>query len=117
MKNIILVVIVFCLTILSAYFMITTDNKQEDKKDAHKEKTEQASKKKEKAQKKQENEPKIKTQKDLSKVIYSDKDEQAKMNAYNEAIDKGILPRSNNYQEAVYAYEESVWLKNNTGTE
>ncbi|WP_237727758.1 hypothetical protein [Mammaliicoccus vitulinus] len=97
--------------------MITTDNKQEDKKDASKEKTEQASKKKEKAQKKQENEPKIKTQKDLSKVIYSDKDEQAKMNAYNEAIDKGILPRSNNYQEAVYAYEESVWLKNNAGTE
>ncbi|PTI83991.1 hypothetical protein, partial [Mammaliicoccus vitulinus] len=116
-KNIILVVIIFCLTVLSAYFMITTDNKQEDKKDASKEKTEQASKKKEKAQKKQENEPKIKTQKDLSKVIYSDKDEQAKMNAYNEAIDKGILPRSNNYQEAVYAYEESVWLKNNAGTE
>ena len=112
MKNIMLVVIIFCLTILSAYFMITTDNKQEDKKDASKEKTEQASKKKEKTQKKQENEPIIKTQKDLAEIIYSKKDEQTKMNAYNQAIDKGILPRSNNYQEAVYAYEESARLEN-----
>lgn len=35
------------------------------------------------------------------------------MNAYNEAIEKGILPRSHNYQEAVYAYEESVWQGEN----
>lgn len=35
------------------------------------------------------------------------------MNAYNEAIKKGILPRSHNYQEAVYAYEESVGMLEN----
>lgn len=113
MKNIILVFIVFCLTIFSAYFMITTDSEQEDKKYSKQEKTEQASEKKEKTQKKEEKKLDIKTQQDLSEIIYSKKDEQTKMNAYNEAIDKGIIPRSNNYQESVYAYEESVWLKNN----
>jgi len=47
--------------------------------------------------------------------MYSKQDEQTKMNAYNEAIKKGILPRSHNYQEAVYAYEESVLLSRNDG--
>ncbi|PTJ75011.1 hypothetical protein BUZ84_14095 [Mammaliicoccus sciuri] len=115
MKNIILVVIIFCLTVLSAIYMMTTDNDSEDSKATKQEKTEQAAKKKEKTQKKQEKEFNIKTQEDLAEIIYSKQDEQTKMNAYNEAIKKGILPRSHNYQEAVYAYEESVWLKNNGG--
>ncbi len=117
MKNIILVAFIFCLTVLSAYFMMTTDNKSDDQKDSKKHKTEQTSKKKEKNEKKQDKALNIKTQKDVSEIIYSNKDEQTKMNAYNEAIKKDIFPRSNNYQEAVYAYEESVWLKNNVNNE
>ncbi|WP_259341922.1 hypothetical protein, partial [Mammaliicoccus sciuri] len=113
LKNIILVVIIFCLTVLSAIYMMTTDNDSEDSKATKQEKTEQAAKKKEKTQKKQEKEFNIKTQEDLAEIIYSKQDEQTKMNAYNEAIKKGILPRSHNYQEAVYAYEESVWLNKN----
>lgn len=93
--------------------MITTDNEAKDSKKTKQEKTEQTSKKKEPHQKKQDKEMNIKTQEDLADIIYSKQDEQTKMNAYNEAIKKGILPRSHNYQEAVYAYEESVWLSKN----
>ena len=93
--------------------MMTTDNDSEDSKATKQEKTEQAAKKKEKTQKKHEKEFNIKTQEDLAEIIYSKQDEQTKMNAYNEAIEKGILPRSHNYQEAVYAYEESVWQGEN----
>ncbi len=100
---------------MSAVLMITTDNVDKDSKDAKQKKTEQTAKKKEKTQKKQEKEINIKTQEDLAEIIYSKQDEQTKMNAYNGAIKKGILPRSHNYQEAVYAYEESVWLKKNSG--
>ena len=113
LKNIILVVIIFCLTVLSAIYMMTTDNDSEDSKATKQEKTEQAAKKKEKTQKKHEKEFNIKTQEDLAEIIYSKQDEQTKMNAYNEAIKKGILPRSHNYQEAVYAYEESVGMLEN----
>ncbi|MBN4910821.1 hypothetical protein IDG46_12820 [Staphylococcus sp. EG-SA-13] len=113
MKNILLVATIFCLTVLSAIYMTTTDKGEKDSKGTKQEKTEQAAEKKEKTQKKQEKELIIKTQEDLAEIIYSKQDEQTKMNAYNEAIQKGILPRSNNYQEAVYAYEESVSLKNN----
>ncbi len=93
--------------------MTTTDKDAKDSKGTKQEKTEQAAKKKEKTQKKQEKELIIKTQEDLAEIIYSQKGEQEKMNAYNEAIKNGILPRSHNYQEAVYAYEESVWLSKN----
>ncbi|MCJ1782873.1 MULTISPECIES: hypothetical protein [Mammaliicoccus] len=113
MKNILLVGIIFCLTILSAVLMITTDNKDKDSKKTKEEKTEQTTKKKEPQQKKLDKAMNIKTQEDLADIIYSKQDEQTKMNAYNEAIKKGILPRSHNYQEAVYAYEESVWLSKN----
>ncbi|MCD8825168.1 hypothetical protein [Mammaliicoccus sciuri] len=113
MKNILLVAIIFCLTVLSAVLMIRTDTDHKDSKKTKQEKTEQSTKKKEKSQKIQEKEINIKTQEDLVKIIYSKQDEQTKMNAYNEAIQKGILPRSHNYQEAVYAYEESVWLSKN----
>lgn len=113
MKNILLVTTIFCLTVLSAIYMMTTDNDSKDSKGTKHEKTEQAAKRKEKTQKKQEKEFNIKTQEDLAEIIYSKQDEQTKMNAYIEAIEKGILPRSHNYQEAVYAYEESVWLSKN----
>ncbi|MFI3130526.1 hypothetical protein ACODQN_13455 [Mammaliicoccus sciuri] len=113
MKNIIFVAAIFCLTVLSAIYMIKNDNNSTDSKDTKQEKTDQATKKKSKTQNKPEKDLNIKTEKDLAKIIYSEEDEQTKMNAYNEAIKKGILPRSNNYQESVYAYEESVWLKNN----
>ncbi len=105
MKNIILVAFIFCLTVLSAYFMMTTDNKSDDQKDSKKHKTEQTSKKQAKALN-------IKTQKDVSEIIYSNKDEQTKMNAYNEAVKKEIIPRSNNYQNAELAFEESLKIKN-----
>ncbi len=113
LKNIFLVTTIFCLTVLSAILMMTTDDDTKGSKDIKQEKIEQAAKKKEKTQKNQKKELEIKTQEDLAKIIYSKQDEQTKMNAYNEAVKKGILPRSNNYQESVYAYEESVWLKNN----
>jgi len=113
LKNIIFVAAIFCLTVLSAIYMIKNDNNSTDSKDTKQEKTDQATKKKSKTQNKPEKDLNIKTEKDLAKIIYSEEDEQTKMNAYNEAIKKGILPRSNNYQESVYAYEESVWLKNN----
>ncbi|MEX5943385.1 hypothetical protein AB6G71_14300 [Mammaliicoccus sciuri] len=71
--------------------MMTTDNKSDNQKDSKKHKTEQTSKKKEKTEKKHDNELNIKTQKDLSEIIYSNKDEQTKMNAYNEAIKKRYL--------------------------
>ncbi len=93
--------------------MMTTDNDSKNSKGTKHEKTEQAAKKKENTQKKHDKEFNIKTQEDLAEIIYSKQDEQTKMNAYNEAIKKGILPRSHNYQEAVYAYEESVWLSKN----
>ncbi len=115
LKNIVLVVVIFCLTIMSAVLMITTDNEAKDSNKTKQEKTEHTTKKKEPQQKKQDKVINIKTQKDLAEIIYSKQDEQTKMDAYNEAIKKGILPRSHNYQEAVYAYEESVWLKKNTG--
>src|SRR5699024_12406026 len=60
---------------------------------------------------KQDSEMKINNQQDLAEIIYSKKDEKTKMDAYNQAVEKKILPRSNNYQEAVYAYEESVQIK------
>ncbi|WP_239738574.1 hypothetical protein [Mammaliicoccus sp. C-M14] len=98
---------------MSAIYMIKNDNNSTDSIDTKREKTEQTTKKKSETHNKSEKELNIKTEKDLAKIIYSEEDEQTKMNAYNEAIKKGILPRSNNYQESVYAYEESVWLKNN----
>lgn len=55
--------------------MMTTDNKSDDQKDSKKHKTEQTSKKKEKNEKKQDKALNIKTQKDVSKIIYSNKDE------------------------------------------
>lgn len=111
MKNIILVVFIFCLTIFSAYFMITSDSEPDDKKDKKQEKTEQT--------KKSSNDKSIniKTQEDLEKVINSEKDEQTKMNAYNQAIDKDILPKSKHYQSAESAYKESVELKKNENKE
>ncbi|MEB6197763.1 hypothetical protein [Mammaliicoccus sciuri] len=112
MKNIILVAFIFCLTVFSAYFMMTTDNKSDNQKDSKKHKTEQTSKKKEKTEKKHDKALNIKTQKDLSEIIYSNKDEQTKMNAYNEAVKKEIIPRSNNYQNAELAFEESLKIKN-----
>lgn len=115
MKNIVLVVVIFCLTIMSAVLMITTDNEAKDSKKTKQEKTEQTTKKKEQQSKKQDKAINIKNQEELAEIIYSKQDEQTKMNAYNEAIKNGILPRSHNYQEAVYAYEESVWLKKNSG--
>ncbi len=111
LKNILLVVIIFCLTVLSAILMMTTDNDSKKNKDTKKEKTELTTKKINKTQKKKEKEFNIKTQKDLAEIIYSKQDEQTKMNAYNNAIKNGILPRSEHYQESVYAYEESVELK------
>lgn len=105
MKNIILVAFIFCLTVFSAYFMMTTDNNSNGQKDSKKNKTEQTSEKKDK-------ELNVETQKDVSKIIYSNKDEQTKMNAYNEAIKKEIIPRSNNYQKAELAFEESLKIKN-----
>ncbi len=113
LKNILLVAIIFCLTLLSAVLMITTDHDDKSSKKTKQEKTEQTTKKKEESQKKQDKEIHIKTQEDLAKIIYSKQDEQTKMNAYNEAIKKGILSRSHNYQEAVDAFEESVWLSKN----
>lgn len=95
--------------------MITTDNEAKDSKKTKKEKTEQTTKKKEQQPKKQDKAINIKNQEELAEIIYSKQDEQTKMNAYNEAIKKGILPRSYSYQEAIYAYEESVWLKKNSG--
>ncbi len=115
LKNIVLVVVIFCLTIMSAVLMITTDNEAKDSKKTKKEKTEQTTKKKEQQPKKQDKAINIKNQEELAEIIYSKQDEQTKMNAYNEAIKKGILPRSYSYQEAIYAYEESVWLKKNSG--
>ncbi len=115
LKNIVLVVVVFCLTIMSAVLMITTDNEAKDSKKTKQEKTEQTTKKKEQQPKKQDKAINIKNQEELAEIIYSKQDEQTKMNAYNEVIKKGILPRSHNYQEAIYAYEESVWLKKNSG--
>ncbi|MCJ1759061.1 hypothetical protein MXM39_01170 [Mammaliicoccus sciuri] len=85
--------------------MMTTDNKSDNQKDSKKHKTEQTSKKQDKALN-------IKTQKDVSEIIYSNKDEQTKMNAYNEAVKKEIIPRSNNYQNAELAFEESLKIKN-----
>lgn len=115
LKNIVLVVVIFCLTIMSAVLMITTDNEAKDSKKTKQEKTEQTTKKKEQQSKKQDKAINIKNQEELAEIIYSKQDEQTKMNAYNEAIKKGILPRSHSYQEAIYAYEESVWLKKNSG--
>ncbi|MES3696269.1 hypothetical protein ABFP08_14010 [Mammaliicoccus sciuri] len=46
MKNIILVAFIFCLTVFSAYFMMTTDNNSNGQKDSKKNKTEQTSKRK-----------------------------------------------------------------------
>ncbi|MGK9044279.1 hypothetical protein [Mammaliicoccus vitulinus] len=106
MKNIILVVFLFCLTIFSAYYMTVTDSKPDNKKDAKQEKTEQSKKSS------KDEDLNIKTQKDLEKVINSKKDEQTKMNAYNQAVNKNIVPRSEHYQNAEAAYEESVKLKN-----
>ncbi|RIO06678.1 hypothetical protein [Mammaliicoccus sciuri] len=111
MKNILLIGIIFCLTVLSAILMMTTDNESKNSKETKKEKVEQSDKKKSNTQKKQVKEFNIKTQEDLADIMYSKLDEQTKMNAYNEAIKKDIIPRSYNYQEAVYAYEESVRLK------
>lgn len=84
---------------------MTTDNNSNGQKDSKKNKTEQTSKKKDKALN-------IKTQKDVSEIIYSKKDEQTKMNAYNEPVNKEIIPRSNNYQKAELAFEESLKIKN-----
>ncbi|EZX16746.1 hypothetical protein V070_02425 [Staphylococcus aureus C0673] len=111
LKNILLVVIILCLTVLSAVLMLTTDNDSKNNKTTNKEKTEQSTKKRDETQKKKEKDFNIKTQQDLAEIIYSKQDEQTKMNAYNEAVKKGILPRSDHYQESVYAYEESVRLK------
>lgn len=106
MKNIILVVLIFCLTIFSAYYMTVTDSKPDDKKDAKQEKTEKSKKSS------KDGDLNIKTQKDLERIINSKKDEQTKMNAYNQAVNKKIIPRSEHYQSAEDAYEESVQLKN-----
>ncbi|MBM6629602.1 hypothetical protein JTF04_07885 [Mammaliicoccus vitulinus] len=117
MKNLILIGSITIITIFSAYLMLMTDSKSEDKKDPKQEKSEKSkseSEDKGNSQKKQDKELQINNQQDLQEIIYSEKDEQIKMNAYNQAIEKGVLPRSNNYQEAVYAFEESVWIKNNT---
>ncbi|WP_436871589.1 hypothetical protein [Mammaliicoccus sciuri] len=113
MKNLILVVFIFFLTVMSAILMMTTGNDSTDIKDNKKENTEKVVKKKENSEKKVVKRYNIKNQEDLAKIIYSKQDEQTKMNAYNEAIEKEILPRSHNYQEAVYAYEESVWQSEN----
>lgn len=80
--------------------MMTTDNNSNGQKDSKKHKTEETSNKKDK-------ELNIKTQKDASKIIYSNKDEQTKMNSYNEAIKKEIIPKSNSYQKAELAFERS----------
>lgn len=99
MKNFILIVLILCLTICSAILIISSDS--EDTKKAKDEKTSQKSDEK----------LEIKNQKDLEKVIISNKDEQTKMNAYNEAVKKEIIPRSNNYQKAELAFEESLKIK------
>ncbi|MCD8807858.1 hypothetical protein K1Y25_01140 [Mammaliicoccus sciuri] len=100
MKNIILIVLILCLTICSAILMISTDS--EDTSKTKDKKTSQKSGKK----------LELKDQKDLEKIIISNKDEQTKMNAYNEAVKKEIIPRSNNYQKAELAFEESLKIKN-----
>lgn len=114
MKNLIPVILIICFTIFTGYLMITgemgTDEK-DDKATEQKKDAKSSKEKKEKTEEKQDSEMKINNQQDLAEIIYSKKDEKTKMDAYNQAVEKKILPRSNNYQEAVYAYEESVQIK------
>lgn len=109
MKNILLVATIFCLTVLSAIYMMTTDNDSKDSKGTKQEKTEQAAKKKEKTQKKHDKEFNIKTQEDLAEIIYSKQDEQTKMDAYNEAIKKGY------YHEATTTKKQFMHMKSPCG--
>ncbi|MES5812899.1 hypothetical protein ABKP99_13615 [Mammaliicoccus sciuri] len=109
MKNIIFVAAIFCLTVLSAIYMIKNDNNSTDSKDTKQEKTDQATKKKSKTQNKPEKDLNIKTEKDLAKIIYSEEDEQTKMNAYNEAIKKGY------YQGVITIKNLYMHMKNQFG--
>lgn len=99
MKNIILIAFILCLTICSAVLMITTDSEEGN------------SKKHEKVAHKNNGNLEIKNQSDLKRIIYSNKDEQTKMNAYNEAVKKEIIPRSKHYQNAEVALKESLKIK------
>lgn len=110
MKNLIPVILVICFTIFTGYLMITGEMGTDEKDDKATEQKKDAKSSKEKKEK-QDSEMKINNQQDLAEIIYSKKDEKTKMDAYNQAVEKKILPRSNNYQEAVYAYEESVQIK------
>lgn len=107
MKNLIPVIIVVCLTFFTGYIMTTGEMELEKKDDKATEQKKDAKTAKEK----QDTEMKINSQEDLDKIINSKKDEKTKMNAYNQAVEKKILPRSNNYQDAADAYKESVKIK------
>ncbi|MBO1209484.1 hypothetical protein P3U44_12335 [Mammaliicoccus sciuri] len=109
MKNIFIIIFVICLTIFSAYYMITSEYHPKENTSTKHEKKE-----KKKSVHKKEDELKINNLNDLQEIVYGNKDEKTKMNAYNQAVEKNLIPRSNNYQSAVYAYEESIWIKNNT---
>ncbi|MBF0748652.1 hypothetical protein [Mammaliicoccus lentus] len=104
MKNLIPVILVVCFTLFTGYLMITGEMGTDEKDDKATEQKKDAKSSKEKKEKKE-------GKQDLAEIIYSKKDEKTKMDAYNQAVEKKILPRSNNYQEAVYAYEESVQIK------
>lgn len=110
MKNLLLIVFVICFTVFSGYLM-ASESLQE--KDLEVSKHDSTNKKTKEKPKRQQDELQIENKQDLAEIIYSDKDEEIKMGAYNKAVEKGILPRSNNYQEAVNAYEESVWMEEN----
>lgn len=107
MKNLIPVIIVVCLTLFTGYIMTTGEMELEKKEDKASEQKKDAKTDKDK----KDSEMKINNQEDLAKIINSKKDEKTKMNAYNQAVEKKILPRSNNYQEAADAYKESVKIK------
>lgn len=117
MKDFFLILSIFILTVTFGYLMLDSEslkdevsNKKENQQHKYaKKKTEDVSKNK----KYKVSEFEVRNEKDIQKIIYSNKNEITKMKAYNQAVDKGIIPRSNNYQFALNAYEESVWLKNN----
>lgn len=117
MKDFFLILSIFILTVTFGYLMLyseslkdeVSNNKENQQHKYAKKKIEDVSKNK----KCKVSEFEVRNEKDIQKIMYSNKNEVTKMKAYNQAVDKGIIPRSNNYQFALNAYEESVWLKNN----
>lgn len=114
MKNMLVIVLLLACIGFLGYQVWVNDEGSEEYVNQAKEKKEKAAKKAAQKAKQASSEKKtitVESLDDLEKIMQSDQSEADKMVAYNQAVEKGLIQRSPNYQTANDAYQASLQMQ------